>query len=245
MTANACWTSFSSLVMRRVIRTIPCWCRCCRVTAAANPGLRDGGGMLACRCCDRDRVLMDGGATRAAAIAACALVRTRVVVLLVVIDFRICPARRFRRRSRFADLVGMLVGLSVGALVALMVGLLVGLLLSTLGIDVGVVGISVILDCGAGTLGTCCMLSLYPVVVVGSSYRSGRVRSVALVASTIRCRSCVACEALALPVIPCIAFTHSANACITLSAWVMVGLVMCLCWNCTVSESRSLLVSLM
>ena len=44
---------------------------------------------------------------------------------------------------------------------------------------------------------------------------------------------------------PCNALTQSANACITLSAWVMVGLVMRLCWNWTVSDSRSLLVCLM
>jgi hypothetical protein len=49
------------------------------------------------------------------------------------------------------------------------------------------------------------------------------------VASTIRCKSCAACEFLALPVIPWMALNHSANACITLSACVMDGLVMHLC----------------
>jgi hypothetical protein len=51
----------------------------------------------------------------------------------------------------------------------------------------------------------------------------------ACVASTIRCKSCVAQEFLALPVITWMALMHSAHACITLSACVMVGLVMHLC----------------
>ena len=43
------------------------------MTAAAKPGRRDGGGTLDCR--THDLVLMEGGATRAAAVATWALVR--------------------------------------------------------------------------------------------------------------------------------------------------------------------------
>ncbi len=43
------------------------------MTAAAKPGRREGGGTL--DCCTCDLVLMEGGATRAAAVATWALVR--------------------------------------------------------------------------------------------------------------------------------------------------------------------------
>jgi hypothetical protein len=46
----------------------------------------------------------------------------------------------------------------------------------------------------------------------------------AYVALMICCRSCAAWEFLALPIMPCRA--QLADACITLLAWVMVGLVM-------------------
>ena len=52
-------------------------------------------------------------------------------------------------------------------------------------------------------------------------------------------------EVLSLPVMPLMALTQSAKACITLSACVIEGLVMRLCWNCTVSDRHSLLVCLM
>jgi len=45
--------------------------------------------------------------------------------------------------------------------------------------------------------------------------------------------------------IPLMALAQSASACISLSCGVTVGLVMCLCWNCTVSLNLSLFVSLM
>ena len=51
------------------------------------------------------------------------------------------------------------------------------------------------------------------------------------VASMIRWRSCAAREFLVLLAIPYRALMQLANACITLSVWVMVGLVMRLCWN--------------
>ena len=43
------------------------------MTAAAKPGRREGGGIVGCR--THDLVLMEGGATRAAAVATWALVR--------------------------------------------------------------------------------------------------------------------------------------------------------------------------
>ncbi len=48
------------------------------MTAAAKPGRREGGGALDCA---RDLVRMEGGATRAAAVATWALVRARQDVL--------------------------------------------------------------------------------------------------------------------------------------------------------------------
>ncbi len=83
---------------------------------------------------------------------------------------------------------------------------------------------------GVCTLGTCCMMGVAEGVVM-SSKRSGRACTWAFVASMIRWRSCAACEFLVLLIMPFSALMQSANACITLSAWVMVGLVMCLCWN--------------
>ncbi len=81
---------------------------------------------------------------------------------------------------------------------------------------------------GALTLGTCCMLQKWSGVMVSSNWW-GYVCTRACVASTIRCKSCASCEFLALPVIPWMALKHSANACITLSACVMDGLMMRLC----------------
>jgi hypothetical protein len=46
------------------------------------------------------------------------------------------------------------------------------------------------------------------------------------------------------PMAPVIVLTHSANACITLSAWVVVGSVIFLCLKWTVSEWHLLLVAL-
>ncbi len=52
------------------------------MTAAAKPGRHEGGGALDCRTCDL--VLMEEGATRAAAVATWALVRARGDVLFSV-----------------------------------------------------------------------------------------------------------------------------------------------------------------
>ncbi len=64
---------------------------------------------------------MEGGTTRAAAVATWALVRARRDVLGGVAALRSCDARCFQMRSRLAESVGML--------------LVVGTLLCTLGID--------------------------------------------------------------------------------------------------------------
>ncbi len=179
---------------------------------------------------------MAGGATQAAAVATWALVCARGDVLVGVAALRSFAARCFLMRSCLAELFGMMVGVT---------------LLCTLGTDgcksmervilllllvcvAGTIGSACTLGTcgmlGVCTLGTCCMLW----VVEGdatSSKRSGCACTWAFVASMIRWRSCAACKFLALPVMPCSALIQSANVCITLSAWMMVGLVMRLCWN--------------
>lgn len=64
------------------------------------------------------------------------------------------------------------------------------------------------------------------------------------VASTNSCSSRASCPVLPAA-IPCIADTHSLIACMILSACVIVGLVMFLCWNWMVSVRRSPRVALM
>ncbi len=88
----------------------------------------------------------------------------------------------------------------------------------------------------SGTLGAQCSEFL---LLMGASF----LCSAARVAFTMRWRSFVSC-AVVPPVAPIIALMHSANACITLSAWVMVGFVMFLCLKWTVSEWHLLLVAL-
>ena len=139
-------------------------------------------------------------------------------------------------RSCLTELVGMLVGIT---------------LLCTLGTDgcTSMDRVILLLSCvcvagtlgGVCTLGTCCMFGVCTLgthckvgVVEGvarSLKRSGCACTWAFVASMIHWRSCAASEFLALLIKPCRVLMQSANACITLSAWVMVGLVMRLCWN--------------
>ncbi len=88
------------------------------MTAAAKPGQREGGGTL--DCCTHDLVLMEGGATRAAAVATWSLIRTQGDVLVGVAALRSRTTRRFRMHSRLADSFIVLVGV---------------MLLSTLGTD--------------------------------------------------------------------------------------------------------------
>jgi hypothetical protein len=165
------------------------------MTAAAKPGRHEGGGALACR--TRDLVLMEGGATRAAAVATCALVRAQGTVLFGVAALRSCAARCFLMRSRLAELVGMMVSMT---------------LLCTLGTDgcksmerVILLLLSVwVADtlesaCTLGTrgmlsvctLGTRCMLGVAEGVAT-SLKRSGCACTWAFVASMIRWRSCAA-----------------------------------------------------
>jgi hypothetical protein len=88
------------------------------MTAAAKPGRREGGGTLDCH--TRDLVLMEGGVTRAAAVATWALARTRGDVLVGVAALRSRTTCHFQMRSRLTDSVIVLVGV---------------MLLSTLGTD--------------------------------------------------------------------------------------------------------------
>ncbi len=81
------------------------------MTATTKSGRREGGGAL--DCCARDLVLMEGGATRAAAVATWALVRARRDVLVGVAALRSRAARHFLMRSCLAELVGMLVGVTL------------------------------------------------------------------------------------------------------------------------------------
>jgi hypothetical protein len=67
--------------------------------------------------------------------------------------------------------------------------------------------------------------------------------SIACVAFTMCWRSFTSCVVVS-PVAPVIVLTHSANAGINLSAWVMVGFVMFLCLKWTLSEWRLFLVAL-
>jgi hypothetical protein len=203
--------------------------------AAANPGQRDGGGKLDCRVCKC--VLNAGGATCAAAVATWDCVCMRGDVLILGSVLHSCAARCFRMRSRLIKSVG-------GA------GLLVSaLLMGTLGNGTVMFIKHVILLLasvwGMGILAVVCTLGTRytgGVSVAVCSNWSGCAFICACVASAICWRSFVAGECLSLPVMPWIALTQSANACITLLACVMEGLMMRLCWNCTVSDRHLLLV---
>ncbi len=87
-----------------------------------------------------------------------------------------------------------------------------------------------------GTLGARCLVLL---LLMGASF----LCNAAPVAFIMHWRSFASC-AVVPTVAPVIVLTHSANACITLSAWVMVGFVMFLCLKWTVSKWRLLLVAL-
>jgi hypothetical protein len=190
----------------------------------------------------RERVFEEKGATRAAAVAFCAQVLMRVVGLVGGMALRSCDARCLRWGSCLEDsatnVVGLLLDLVMVATRGTLIGLTLGISVGTLGIDacgcmermicllslVWVMGMLA----GACTLGTRCVLQEWSGVMVSSNWW-GIVCMRACVASTIHCKSCAASEFLALPVIHWMALTHSANACITLVACVMEGLVMCLC----------------
>jgi len=165
------------------------------MTAAAKPGRREGGGTLDCRA--RDLVLMDGGATRAAAVATWALVPARGDVLLGVAALRSHTTFRFQMRSRLADSLGMFVGVTGlctlgtdGCTIMERVILLLSLLLVA-GTFEGTCTLGTRDMLGVCTLGTCCMLWLVEDVATSSNW-SGRACTWAFVASMIRWRSCAA-----------------------------------------------------
>jgi hypothetical protein len=165
-----------------------------------------------------------------------------VVGLVGVTALRSCDVHclhwRLHLDDSATDVVGLWLGLVMVALRSALIGLAVGISVGTLEIGAcscmdhvicllsSVWGMSML--AGAFTLGTRCVLQKWSGVMV-SSNRWGFVSTDACVASNIRCESCVACEFLALPVIPWMALTYSANAYITLLACVMDGLVMRLC----------------
>ena len=93
------------------------------------------------------------------------------------------------------------------------------------------------------TLGTCCPRGV-SVGVAACLNHLGCAFMCACVLSTMRWRSFVAGEVLLLTVVLWMALTQLANACITVSTCMMEGLVMRVCWNCTVSDRCSLLVCL-
>jgi len=134
------------------------------MTAAAKPGQRGGGGAL--DCCTRDLVLMEGGATRAAAVATCALVCAQVDMLVGVTALRSRAARRFLIYSHLAESVGMKVGVALLCILGTN-GCVsmehVVLLLSSVWV-VGTLGSACTLGTrgmlGVCTLGTCCMLGV-------------------------------------------------------------------------------------
>ena len=172
---------------------------------------------------DRDRVPMAGGAFLIVAVATCDLVRARGVVSIAVVDRCMFPIRRFLPRS-----------LLVASAILSIIGCCLAVGLGTLGSGVVFVGTRSLLDhchtCGtlgsaAGTLGSAACIGTSS-FLIGFSHRCGCLVSVALVASTNLCRSFASGDDLSCPVKPLMALTHSASADITLSACVMVGLVM-------------------
>jgi hypothetical protein len=147
------------------------------MTAAAKPGRREGGGTLDCR--TRDLVLMEGGATRAAAVATWALVCARGDGLVGVAALRSRTICRFQMRSRLADSVGMFVGVTGVCTLgtdgfAIMERVI--LLLSSLLLVAGTFGGTCTLVTrdmlGVCTLGTCCMFWVVEDVAT-SARRSG------------------------------------------------------------------------
>jgi len=162
------------------------------MTAAVKPGRREGGGTL--DCCTHDLVLMEGGATCAAAVATWALVRARGDVLFGVAALRSLTTRRFRMRSCLADSVGMFVGITSLCTLGTdgCVSIEHVILLLSIVLVAGTFGGTCTLETcdmlGVCTLGTCCILWVVEDVVT-SARRSGCACTWAFVASMIRWRS--------------------------------------------------------
>ncbi len=165
------------------------------MTAAVKPGRREGGGALDCHA--RDLVLMEGGATQAAAVATWALVRTQGDVLVGVAALRSRAACRFQMHSHLAESVGMLVVITLLSTLGTdgRVSMeRVILLLSSVWVAGTLGGVCTIGTCGmlgVCTLGTCCMLGVAEGVATSSKW-SGRACTWAFVASMIHWRSCAA-----------------------------------------------------
>jgi len=162
------------------------------MTAAAKPGRRVGGGTLDCR--TRDLVLMEGGVTRAAAVATWALVHAQGDVLFGVAALRSRTTRHFQMRSRLAESVGMFVGVTglctlgtdgCGSMEHVILLLSIVLVAGTFG---GTCTLGTRDMLGVGTLGTRCILWVVEDVVT-SARRSGCACTWAFVASMIRWRS--------------------------------------------------------
>ncbi len=165
------------------------------MTAAAKPGWHVGGGAL--DYCAPDLVLMEGGATWAAAVATWALVRMQGDVLVGVAALLSRAACRFLMHSCLDELVSMLVGVTLlstlktdGCMSMEHVILLISSVwvVSTLGGDC-TLGTCCML--GVCTLGTHCMMGVAEGVAT-SSKRPGRACTWACVASMIHWRSCAA-----------------------------------------------------
>ncbi len=162
------------------------------MTAAAKPGRREGGGTLDCR--TRDLVFMEGGATRAAAVATWALVRALGDVLFGVVALRSRTTCHFRMCSHLAESVGMFVG--VTGLCTLgtdgCVSMERVILLISISLVVCTFGGTCILGTrdmlGVCTLGTRCILWVVQDVAT-SARQSGCACAWAFVASMIRWRS--------------------------------------------------------
>ena len=142
-------------------------------------------------------VLMEGGVTRAAAVATWALVRARGDVLFGVVALRILTTRRFRMRSRLAESVGMFVGVTGlctlgtdGCVSKEHVILLLSIVLAACTFG-GTCTLGTRDMLGVCTLGTRCMVWLVEDVATSLNW-SGRACKWAFVASMIRWRSCAA-----------------------------------------------------
>ena len=136
---------------------------------------------------------MEGGATRAAAVATWALVCMCGNVLVGVVALRSHAARCFLMHSCLAELVGITLLSNLGTDGRTSMEHVI-LLLSSVWVAGTLRGICTLGTCGmlgVCTLGTCCMLGVAEGVAM-SSKRSGCACTWANVASMIPWRSCVA-----------------------------------------------------
>ena len=147
------------------------------------------------------------------------------------------------RRLRFTTRCGLTGNCAV-------VGCTLGVGACTLGAEVGVIGapmlaMDLVVCMSAGAMG---LSTLGAGCVSGAGVWSGVTLFVSFgalqILSASRCMSRMSCSASMLSM-PLMALAQSASAFMILSCGVTLGFVIRLCWNCTVSLNRSLLVSLM